>query len=194
LQTLLAGGCSLQISDDYGRTPLHDACWQSDNPCFDTVRRILETDKNLIFMKDIRGATPLSYVKKESHAQWIDFLLSEFDRFWPADGTDNQSPPPLTLQLPHSVLLPSQITNLSLEVISPIAHGRLPPTNQKLLAALVRVVKDEPMESCYSESGDTASESHSDSDDSYDSDFCSDDEDFDFGEEDLSDMMMVKSH
>jgi hypothetical protein len=60
-----------------------------DNPCFDTVRRILETDKNLTFMKDIHGDAPLSYVKKESHAQWIDFLTSEFDQFWPADGTGN---------------------------------------------------------------------------------------------------------
>jgi hypothetical protein len=198
LQTLLAGECSLQVSDDYGRTPLHDACWQSDNPCFDTVRRILEPDKNLICLKDIRGATPLSYVKKESHAQWIDFLMSEFDRFWPADGTGNQSPPPLTLQLPHYFPLPSQITNLSLEVISLIAHGQLPTTNQKLLAALVRVVKDEPMEGCYSESGGCASDSYySDSDDSYDSDFCydsDDDEDFDLGEEDLSDIKkMAKS-
>eukprot|EP00980_Cylindrotheca_fusiformis_P015552 scaffold4436_cov108-Cylindrotheca_fusiformis.AAC.4 len=218
LDALLAGGCCLQVSDDYGRTPLHDACWQSDNPCFDVIRRILKVDRNLIFIKDIRGATPLSYVKKENHPAWINFLTAEMDHFWPADAAanDKQSPPPLTQQQPNTRPLPSQITNLSNEVISLIAIGQLPPTNPRLLAALIRLDQphhqqqettqgdgDELMKDNHSDSSNTASNSYSDdeqSDDddasegSYDSDcsFDSDyDSDFDFEDEDISEMMVI---
>lgn len=219
LGSLLAGGCSLQISDDYGRTPLHDACWQSDNPCFDVVRRILQVDKNLIFMKDIRGATPLSYVKKENHAQWIDFLMTAMDDFWPANGADG-SQPPLTQQRPNTHQLPSQITNLSCEVISLIAVGQLPPNNERLLAALVHMtpsnsggsnknetdnaaLEDTQMRDSSSENSETTSESNydddiedddDDSEGSYDSDYSYDsDEDFEFEDGDISDIMMMAS-
>ena len=39
--TLLEAESSVLITDDFGRTPLHDACWTS-TPSFDTIRLLLD--------------------------------------------------------------------------------------------------------------------------------------------------------
>ena len=41
--------CALpvNISDDFGRTPLHDACW-TPAPCFDVVGLLLDADRHLV--------------------------------------------------------------------------------------------------------------------------------------------------
>lgn len=33
LKTMIASGCDIQVSDDYGRTPMHDACWATTPAC-----------------------------------------------------------------------------------------------------------------------------------------------------------------
>jgi ankyrin repeat protein len=33
LQVMIDCGCDVQVSDDYGRTPMHDACWASKPAC-----------------------------------------------------------------------------------------------------------------------------------------------------------------
>jgi ankyrin repeat protein len=33
LQTMVEAGCDIQVSDDYGRTPMHDACWARTPAC-----------------------------------------------------------------------------------------------------------------------------------------------------------------
>jgi ankyrin repeat protein len=33
LQVMIEAGCDVQVSDDYGRTPLHDACWTAKLNC-----------------------------------------------------------------------------------------------------------------------------------------------------------------
>ena len=60
LRVLLNLGCSVQVSDDYGRTPLHDACWTA-KPNFDVVEMLLRADRHLLHLMDCRGALPLSY-------------------------------------------------------------------------------------------------------------------------------------
>lgn len=199
LQILLDHNCSIQVSDDYGRTPLHDACWQSDNPDFDTIRILLAIDRDLMFMIDIRGSTALTYVKKENQEAWIYFLKQEMDHYWPKSGMDNKlCVPPLTLESPGSRTLPSQVTNLGLDVISLLATGQLSPTEPRLLMAVrpagVMPGIEKPQQPQKEEdNSDSTLETDADyySDDgSFDSDYDSD-EDYDFDEGDLNDIIMI---
>lgn len=82
LRVLLDAGSSVQVSDDYGRTPLHDACW-TPNPNFETISLLLEKDPWLLSIADCRGSTPLAYVRKAHWGVWIGFLGAIVDRYWP---------------------------------------------------------------------------------------------------------------
>lgn len=64
---------SLLLRDDYGRTPLHDACW-TPKPNFDLVKLILEEVPEFLCLKDVRGHTPLNYIRKEHWNSWREFL------------------------------------------------------------------------------------------------------------------------
>ena len=33
LKAMIEAGCDIQVSDDYGRTPMHDACWATTPAC-----------------------------------------------------------------------------------------------------------------------------------------------------------------
>lgn len=71
---LVTDGCvSLNVKDDYGRTPLHDACWKID-PNFDLIDLILDNEPDLLLIADKRGDSPLDYCRKEHWGQWIRFL------------------------------------------------------------------------------------------------------------------------
>lgn len=80
LELFLENGASLQIADDYGRTPLHDCCW-SANPAFDVADKILNADIRLLHTKDARGYVPLSYVRIEHWAAWIEYLETQKGTF-----------------------------------------------------------------------------------------------------------------
>lgn len=111
----LVSGASLQVSDDCGRTPLHDACW-TVHPRFEVIELILSIDRSLLFMKDSRGGTPLQYVRQENYNAWMDFLISKRDIFWPMRHVcvGTEAPPALTklppnarpVTNPHNALLP----------------------------------------------------------------------------------------
>lgn len=66
-------GVSLLIRDDYGRTPLHDACWTS-KPRVDLVQYIAEKEPALLCVKDVRGHLPFSYARQEHWGIWHKFL------------------------------------------------------------------------------------------------------------------------
>jgi len=70
------------IVDDTGRTPLHDACWASP-PSFPFVEYLLDLRIEMLFMKDKRGHTPLSYIKPENRQMWIHFINSVQWKYWP---------------------------------------------------------------------------------------------------------------
>lgn len=179
LRILLEAGCSLQVTDDYGRTPLHDACWRAD-PSFETVKLILDSDKNLLHLLDCRGAAPLSYVKKENYGRWIEFLQGHLDRFWPPRDISTEGeerPPPLTLRQPHSLPIPDPGHALPLEVAAMVANGRMEPEEAIFL--------DD--DSSDDEDDDDDSSFDSD-DDSYDSD---DDDDSDDSEIDAEEMAEI---
>ncbi len=67
------GGCTLRVVDDYGRTPLHDACWQTE-PDFKLIEIILDAEPSLLLHKDKRGHTCLEYARRENWGIWIQYL------------------------------------------------------------------------------------------------------------------------
>ena len=61
------------IKDDYGRNPLHDACWRSV-PEYGIVELLLEKEYRLMYSKDVRGHLPFQYARKEHWNDWINWL------------------------------------------------------------------------------------------------------------------------
>uniref|UniRef100_A0A6U6FJK1 Uncharacterized protein n=1 Tax=Odontella aurita TaxID=265563 RepID=A0A6U6FJK1_9STRA len=84
---------SLRVRDDYGRTPLHDACWVPQ-PNFELMDLLLDwcdgdsagvrkeeggsLAEQLLLMSDKRGHTPLDYVRREHWDKWNAFLEKRF--------------------------------------------------------------------------------------------------------------------
>jgi hypothetical protein len=63
----------LQVRDDYGRNPMHDACWNAQ-PNFEVVDMILDICPDLLYIKDRRGFTPLAYARKEDWGKWKSYF------------------------------------------------------------------------------------------------------------------------
>jgi len=126
LATLIKFGCSIQVSDDFGRTPLHDACWTSE-PCFTTVEILLNIDRRLLSLADRRGSLPLSYARREHWGKWINFLDKKKDLYWPhrdisVDGVE--SPPELT-QITSDNNIPDPVNACSIEMALQLSSGLL---------------------------------------------------------------------
>lgn len=73
---------TLKRHDDFGRTPLHDACW-THTPNFQLVDMIVEKCPELLYVEDKRGHTPLFYARKEHWSQWILHLSEKADILTP---------------------------------------------------------------------------------------------------------------
>jgi len=61
---LLEAKVSTRVRDDLGRTPMHDACWNS-SPNWEIMDYLLRIDPILLFLSDKRGFTPFQYSKRE---------------------------------------------------------------------------------------------------------------------------------
>jgi hypothetical protein len=159
LSILMEHGCNLQIADDYGRTPLHDCCWAADT-AFEVADIILAVDPRLFYIQDKRGALPLSYVRKEHWSDWIEYLESKKDVFWPkrkpeVDG--DEEPPALTLLSANSLPMVDPKNSLTVEMAAMVASGRMTPEEAKFLKY------DKEDETC--DSSDDCSDGDYDSDD-----------------------------
>jgi len=147
LRLLLDLGGSLHISDDYGRTPLHDACWTA-RPNFEIVKALLQVDRHLLHLMDCRGAVPLSYVRKEHWAAWLEFFASHKDVFWPkrdlarrscstrtsvVQAEKDEDPPELTRLPPNSRPLKEPKSSLTPDLAALVAQGRITPLEAKFL-------------------------------------------------------------
>jgi Ankyrin repeats (3 copies) len=131
LKIMLDVGSSVQVADDYGRTPLHDACWAA-TPSFATVELIANLDITLFHMTDSRGAVPLSYVRREHWPEWIEFLESKKDTWWPpVRGVDQ--PSVLVDVAPNERPIPEPENALSIELAGMVASGVMTPAEAKLL-------------------------------------------------------------
>ena len=51
------------VKDDFGRTPLSDACWTIE-PNFELMDVLLAKAPDLLLVSDARGHTPLAYVRQ----------------------------------------------------------------------------------------------------------------------------------
>ncbi|KAG5175298.1 hypothetical protein JKP88DRAFT_351527, partial [Tribonema minus] len=82
LKVIIENGGSLTQCDDLQRLPLHWAAW-ADAPQWDVIRAHLDADDTLLVTTDLRGWTPLRYIKRANHGAWRDFLDGVKDHYWP---------------------------------------------------------------------------------------------------------------
>lgn len=87
IEFLVRAGASVGASDDFGRTPLHDACW-TINPSFELIEFLCDQDLTLLRVTDCRGSSPLAYARRESWAVWNAFLVRQQDKWWPVGAGD----------------------------------------------------------------------------------------------------------
>jgi ankyrin repeat protein len=73
-------GVTVRVIDDYGRTPLHDACWTCE-PNFELFELLVTACPDLLFMRDRRGNTPLEYARREQWGAYIKFLSERQELF-----------------------------------------------------------------------------------------------------------------
>lgn len=69
-------GVTPNVRDDYGRTPLHDACWTAA-PNTALFEFILKESPDLLFLSDQRGHSPLQYVRREHWQLWVSYLKKQ---------------------------------------------------------------------------------------------------------------------
>lgn len=71
---------SVRICDDCGRTPFHDACWNTQ-PQLEICSLILKHEPTLLLLTDKRGATPFQYARQQHWGQWRQFLYDHREFF-----------------------------------------------------------------------------------------------------------------
>jgi hypothetical protein len=64
---------SVRITDDCGRTPLHDALWHKECQ-YNIMDLLVRTDPVLLFTCDKHGHTPFAYARREHWGNWRQFL------------------------------------------------------------------------------------------------------------------------
>lgn len=140
LKVMLDCGATTEVCDDFGRTPLHDACWAA-KPAFELVDLIMTAglpngNHYLFSLTDNRGATPLSYIRQEHWAEWMEFLVKKKDIYWPAMDKSHgkKGPPDITRELPNSRPLPDPMGALPLELANMVASGSILPEEAILLS------------------------------------------------------------
>lgn len=184
LKILVKAGASMQVSDDFGRTPLHDACWTTQ-PNFRVIDILLQCDRRLLFLMDARGTTPLAYSRKESWPIWIKYLDARKDFFWPKppqhilkDRRRREGPPPLALQRPNTRPVADPRNALPVKLAEMVVAGKLSAREADLLRFDYAVIA-------------TGAWDFEDDDDDSDSDYDSceeDSSDFESGEDEDSDI------
>jgi Ankyrin repeats (3 copies) len=196
LQVLLSHevGTDLHVADDYGRTPLHDACWAS-NFAQEVVQLILmhniDENRHMFYMEDARGSLPLSYAQKSHYSQWKQFLEDHQDHFWPmaANPSSTVAQSLLIHQAPHTRSVADPAHALSLELAAMVANGRLEPHEATLIKEQGPVTAEEE-DATDTETLDGDSDFEEEDDDSeYDSEADDDSEDED--EEMLNEMEAI---
>jgi hypothetical protein len=71
-------GVPVQVVDDMGRSPLHDAFWAPE-PNFELIDLLVGKCPDLLFVKDKRGHTPLCYTRRNHWNKWSEYLTSRSD-------------------------------------------------------------------------------------------------------------------
>lgn len=127
MQVFLNAGASVRVSDDYGRTPLHDACWRPE-PCFEMIHLIAKSDRDQFHMQDERGSRPLSYVRREQWDMWISFIDSKIDAWWDPCNDDIQIGIPELSRISSSPkTIPDPKNSLRPQIAAMVAANKLSP-------------------------------------------------------------------
>eukprot|EP00977_Amphora_coffeiformis_P024980 scaffold17818_cov199-Amphora_coffeaeformis.AAC.4 len=175
LKILLQYGCKLQVCDDNGRTPLHEACWSADLN-FDVVEMIIKVDWQMLLVTDSRGFVPLSYVREQNYSAFTKFLVKTKNSFLPDKlfGDDKSKTSLLTQNFNAQCVVARPI---SVQMARLVAQGKMSPEEVELLS------KGDDGE----EMVDSDSESSDDEDD--DDDDASQDSDFSFDEQEMAELL-----
>ena len=78
---------NVRVRDDYGRTPLHDACWNPE-PQLEICTLLLQRDPSLFLVADARGFTPFQYARKSDWNVWRQFLFDHREHLRPLARPD----------------------------------------------------------------------------------------------------------
>ncbi|KAL3907775.1 MAG: hypothetical protein SGILL_008738 [Bacillariaceae sp.] len=70
------------VKDDFGRNPSHDACW-TISPNWELMDIIIAKCPDLFFIEDVRGHTPLDYVRMEHWPALIKYLTEKGESMSP---------------------------------------------------------------------------------------------------------------
>jgi hypothetical protein len=140
LNVFLDAGSTIQVCDNRGRTPLHDACWcpMTSETGFELFHLIMHCDPWMLHLEDKQGLTPLDFVRQEQYSQWISFLDSIKDKYWPqreqeSSDKEDMDKNSLINQLPNSCPVKDPPNALPLRVAEMVATGRLEPDEARLL-------------------------------------------------------------
>jgi Ankyrin repeats (3 copies) len=149
LEILLDNDCVVQCADDFGRTPLHEAC-RCERLCLSLVETLMMQDIHLLYMADASGRLPLEYIKPEHWYDYMIFLEPRIDRYWPSLNRSTRrsnstvlsatttceeqktecvqnSQPPLTLLVPGSRPAVDPDNALSTDLAWMVASGVIEP-------------------------------------------------------------------
>jgi ankyrin repeat protein len=132
LNIMLDCGSSVQVCDDYGRTPLHDACW-SNQVSMDVVTLLLKKDRHLLFMADCRDTVPLQYVPKQSWAIWREYIDTIIEEIFPVRSRPQSivehadEGAVLARMRPNTRPLVCRSNALRMELARIVATGRMEP-------------------------------------------------------------------
>jgi hypothetical protein len=121
-------GANVQVSDNCGRLPLHNAC-EAQTTSFEIIEMILDEDPRLLFVTDLRGKTPLASVPLEKWTTFTRFLMSKKDKYWPDRDfvlLGSEKDPALAMVSPNSSPIKNYRPEIPLAQISAIANGSVP--------------------------------------------------------------------
>lgn len=126
---LMSFGANVQVSDNCGRLPLHDAC-EAKDPSFEIIEMILDEDPRLLFVADLRGNTPLASVRSEKWTPFTRFLMSKKDKYWPDRdfaSLGSEKDPALAVAPPNSCPFENHHPEVPLAQLAAVANGIVPP-------------------------------------------------------------------
>lgn len=69
----------VDVRDDFGRSPMHDACWTSKPNVAIMDLLIDSVSPEMLLAEDVRGHTPFDYARKEHYEEWYQYLSRKED-------------------------------------------------------------------------------------------------------------------
>jgi Ankyrin repeats (3 copies) len=206
LQIMLDAQSDIEVVDDYGRTPLHDACWSAKEDIFPVIELLLSGGVNpsnsrenpnstncvgrgpaMFYLADCRGSVPLQYVARDHWGEWIQWLEAHKDIYWPRRNRVTEGeviPPPLTQLPPHSRAAYIPTNPLSPALAKMLVSGRMSPEEVEVLRYELQENEEDEDDS---DDDDDNNDEDDDEDDDSDSDYDSDDDDDDSMESSVDD-------